>query len=223
MKRNPTYLCTSYFGLNPNFSGIMYPIFVRDGGNIPYIQEIDRDGRITDFLEFTDLEHFFSIQKLGERRVTVGDLSLLAFMQGQALREFDHDEVRNLVLNGQMDLNADDISPLTKVGLSRIAKLPSGRHREIFSQYLTSCSFDSRSVARSVRAEVRANLSMESWWSSIHLSEFGCSEAAVALEHSPVDDVIHWLYENEVNEDWKEIFSGLLRRVFLTNVLMTFS
>lgn len=208
------YKCIGYISVAQSANGLLYPIYNQTRLNIPFVQEIDKFGKISKFIEFTDIDEFTFSPSISESYCTVGDDGLIGIIIDKNMLEFKISVLGNMVRLGEINIDDPELPLLTKLGLSRIAKLSAHKHSEIFKNYLLNLNFDSRSIDRLNNSDQRLLTLQDTWWSDVFRSEFGVSEIASSFENSPIDDIIYWLYDNNVNEDWKDICAGLLKRVF---------
>ncbi|MEZ5749887.1 MAG: hypothetical protein R3D83_08455 [Caenibius sp.] len=226
MMHRPKFVCVGYIGMSPHMSGLLYPVYHREGSNIPYVQEIDQDGKISGFVDFYDLEEFEFVRSVSTPTATFGDFGLFAFCHDCHLYEYDKAALEVAVRTERLEVEFDLLNSLTKLGLSRLAKLPSEKHLELFSEYMLRAGLSKEKVSQLVRVESRGLRELDGWWDRIHFSEFGESLIASDLRHEEIDTIINWLFRNEVSDDWIKIFSGVLRRVFfderIDDLLMKF-
>ncbi|MBB3860800.1 hypothetical protein GGQ88_002069 [Novosphingobium hassiacum] len=193
-------------------NGVLYPIYMKSGGNVPYVQEMDKSGNITDFIEFLDLENFniYYCEEVYQR--SIASNCLFAIMVGSVLQVFDFSEANKLIRYGELKDKFDELPPLTRLGLSRIAALPNSSHLEIHQQYLDSCKLKSN-ISAMRKAEIRLVSSQGKWWEGVFEREFGHSEDVSSLHKADREEIINWLFENDVSLSWKIVVEKLLRRV----------
>lgn len=209
----PRYRCTGFISVSSSGNGVLYPIYGREGVNSAFVQEVDSDGKIHDSIEFLELDQFRFFHINASTEKAVGDYGLFAFFLGKELCVHDHQSLGQSVRLGHIDLESNELPSLTRLGLARVSGIGGDRQLSIYSEYLRSCRIDSVSTSRMVRVD-RSLIQLQSyWWNEVYRFENSIGREADEVRSSSTDDIIHWLTENPVDNDWKLVCEALLRRV----------
>lgn len=178
------------------------------------MQEIDRDGRISDFLEFFDLDEFIFVATSTNRTVTKGSDSLYAYTNSSGgMIESTYADLGRLVRTKQIDLCDEKLPLLTRLGLARIGGANEVDVTQLREQFLQSKRIPSPSISRISRCEFRARLNINRWWEEIDKTEQGARYIPPELKKADLESLFEWLFETDVDEIWKNAFLLLAKKV----------
>jgi hypothetical protein len=210
---NIHFKCVGFISISNSGNGILYPVYGRDGVNASFVQEIDADGKIHDFIEFLEIDHYKFFRYDGLMSRVVGDWSIFAFFSESHLRVEDCYNLGQLIRLGAIDLDGDVLPLLTKLGLARVAQIGGKRQQSIFESYISACDLGVSSGRRMIRIENTLTKKQSHWWDDVYKSENKISRTAYEVKGAAVDDIIRWLDQNPVDNDWKVVCRSLFRRV----------
>lgn len=214
MTQAAEYRLSGYISVSPKRNGVLYPIYRHGSVNWPFVQETDSAGCITSFIPFYDSDKFEFVTSVSDVAVAIGDASRFGFFDGGGcLVEIDAETFGSEVRVGNFVLENANVSRLTQLGLARLARLPSQQIVEHLCSYLEERQIGQHAVRRAQRAEYRAQLRINDWWDKISSSEFGDLRAAKELRESTIDELFEWLFSHEVDDEWKNVFLILSKRV----------
>ncbi|MDD1529505.1 hypothetical protein C7U92_20815 [Bradyrhizobium sp. WBOS7] len=169
----PSYKITHYITLSPKFTGLLYPVFSLAPHNIPYVQQIDEDYRIAEFVEALDLEHFFSVSSETRKEFRVGDYCPLAYFDHSgSLIEADLDEMRIgfAGLEENVLVHIGSLPTLTRVHIARVLQRPIGEQTIIWREFANRYIRDEQARQIYLHSQMKTSGSEKQIWDGIKMS-----------------------------------------------------
>lgn len=215
MTRGPTvYCCRGYIGLSPSGSGVLYPIYTANGANVSFVQELGRDGEITNFIPFYDEEHFRFFSSLASPERSLGDAGIYAFLSPESsLVELSHEQVGPLVRLGDVSVSDERLPVLTRLALARIGSASAREQIGLLERFLGERIRTRTARKIAVAAQKRTLSDTAAWWERYVADQQPPSKNINPFLAFETEDLFKWLYDNSYGENWSVGLATLMKRV----------
>jgi len=168
-----SYNITHYITLSAKFHGLLYPVFSLAPHNIPFVQQIDEDYRISEFVEAFDLENFFSVSSEVGKEFRVGDYCPLAYFDhAGTLVETDLDQMRIgfAGLEENILVHIGSLPTLTRLHIARALQRPIGEQAIIWREFANSYIRDEQARQIYLHSQMTTSMSEKQIWDGIRTS-----------------------------------------------------
>jgi hypothetical protein len=206
------YECRGYISASKMGSGILYPIYTLGNLNFEFVQEIGRDGGITAFVPFYDIENFRVFPTSTGIMRGISSTGLYAYLgsNGQ-LVESDHIEISKLARTEPKFFESSHIPILTRLAIARIGKAAEAIQIRLFKDFLGEGPASNRAVKILLAAQQRQFSTEKFWWDSQddRIDTENDDLDGIALEDA--EEVFRWLFDHQCSAKWVNQLSRLMK------------
>jgi hypothetical protein len=211
----------SDISLSAKRTGVYYPLFKRRSANVPFVQEIDRDGMISAFIPFFDAEHYNFIPSSEFAQLRLGEPSIYAFFKNSDLVEVNYNDLSRLTVEYFESGDGKNLDLFTRLCISRIAKIKDVYQSNFLDEYLRSLPINEHSKKVSKAATNRTTLRLSKIWDEIEAEDIkqnsGLNKAY--FEKFSNEELFQWVYDRISNPDGVVGLYYLMTRVFIDDRL----
>lgn len=179
--------------------------------NLDFVQEIGKDGTITAFIPFYDVENFRVFPSTIRVDRGISSTGLYAYLGTFGLIESDHVEISKLARTNPEFFENNQIPALTRLAIARIGKAPEATQVRLFRSFLGGGPASDRAVKVLLAAQQRQFSTEKFWWDSQDdLPETENDDpASMALEDA--EEAFRWLFDNQCGPKWVDQLSRLMK------------
>ena len=202
------FRCVGYISLTPSCEGALIPIFLREGMNVSFIQEVDRDYTVSALIPYYNDEEFRFISSIQFPIVNIGSSALFAYNNDDRLVETSVRSLIGTYPNGPV-FTSSSLSLLTRLQLLRFVNAKPSEIRAAMESFLDS--FDISLIAKNttMRGQLRTLENSSAIWDEIEninkndVEDIGAEPFSKnAISGLSDDELFQWLLDNELSQLW---------------------
>ncbi len=206
------YICKGYISASRSGSGLLYPIYRLGSLNFDFVQEIGKNGEITSFIPFYDIESFRVFFPMYERNCGISSFGLYAYIdQDGSLVECDHLDLSKLARTDSNFIENEKIPVLTRLAIARLGRAPETVQARLFKSFLASGPASKRSTKILLDAQNRQFSTEKFWWDNQEEFFEDDDDKIDSVSLQDVEDVFLWLFSEGYSRRWANQLSRLMK------------